>query len=217
MKFYTRGYMSLFSLKKSSMIRDWANRQRKTANIQDDLRELLFESMMFGASQFDGKALELANAPYAGDSTLFELACYFLHETNLWLHKNRPEIREEVFTYIFQRLITIFEEALKVNYQIIGRIALDRMHYYREIANNGNDTKDYLELLCELMRRTKNNKHPQKYDEVIHIDKSLDLFGDFMGLEMSVTIFLSHMLPVYYDVLKNFINLIEKNNKSIPS
>lgn len=157
-----------------SYVRSWAKeKERRAGNSNDTALEHLFDGMIFGISSFgedlkpDRKTKLAINnkkygkAPYSGDASLFEIACYFLFETDLWLYNNKPKYRGDVFTYLFQRLAELFSHALKVDN--IPNLIIDRLKLYGEIATKENDAESYTKLLLELVRRTKYNVLPQEY------------------------------------------------------
>lgn len=58
---------------------------------------------------------QYAKAPYSGDATTFEIACYFFFLTDMWLSENRPEHREMVGQIYFNQLVDLFIEALGID------------------------------------------------------------------------------------------------------
>ena len=87
----------------------------------------------------------------------------------------------------------------------------DRVELYAEIARKKNDSEAYIKLLSELLRRTKWNALPQKYESKAYltIDKD-DIVGDSIILKMALATFIKHMLPAQYQMLENFFSLVNK-------
>ncbi|MFV9645928.1 MAG: hypothetical protein ACNYWU_08915 [Desulfobacterales bacterium] len=203
-----------------SYVRSWAKeKERRAGNSNDTALDGLFGGMIFGISSFgenlkpDRKTKLAINnkkyekAPYSGDASLFEVACYFLFETDLWLYNNKPKYRGDVFTYLFQRLAELFSYALKVDN--IHDLITDRLEQYGEIAIKENDAEIYIELLSELVRRTKYNTLPQEYELKASIYDGYDIFDDFFLLKMLLANFIAHMLKAHFQILENFFRLVD--------
>jgi hypothetical protein len=204
-----------------SYVRSWVKeKERRAGNSNDTALETLFGAIIFGISSFDkdlkpDRKTKLAfnnkkyeKAPYSGDASLFEVACYFLFETDFWLYKNKPKYRGEVSAYLFQRLAELFSHALKVDN--IPDLITGRLKQYGEIAIKENDAEIYIGLLSELVRRTKYNALPQEYElKASKFDKD-DLWDDFIMLKMSLAIFITHMLKAHFQVLENFFSHLTK-------
>ena len=215
-------FLSAIFGKKSdpSYVRSWAKEKERRAGSSDDTPlEHLFGGMMFGIASFgenfkpDRKAKLAINnkkyekAPYSGDASLFEVACYFLFETDLWFYNNKSKYREDVLNYLFQRLAELFSYALKVDN--IPDLITDRVERYGEIAIKENDAEIYIELLSELVRRTKYNTLPQEYELKDSIHNGYDIFDDFFLLKMLLANFIAHMLKAHFQILENFLSLVE--------
>jgi len=206
-----------------SYVRSWAKeKERRAGSSNDTALEHLFGGMIFGISSFgedlkpDRKPKLAINnkkyekAPYSGDATLFEVACYFLFETDLWLYNNKPKYRRDVSTYLFKRLAELFSYALKVDN--IPNLITDRLKQYGKIAIKENDAEIYIELLSEFVRRTKYNALPQEYELKTSKFDEVDLFDDFIMLKMSLAIFIKHMLEAHYQMLENFFSLLDTDD-----
>ncbi len=203
--------------KPKSYIRDWAkkkenelgNRRANEITLDDWFASFIFGIANFGQDltnddiKHDKAAAnkEYAKYPYAGDSSLFEIACYFYVEADLWLFENKPEIRDEASKYLFQQLCFLFMDALKMDN--IPDLVHERVEIYFELVNNDSDAKDFHSLLTNLLRRTKYNTLPQRHGNghpSINID---DLLGE-IRLEMYVATFQANMLPALYETLESF-------------
>jgi hypothetical protein len=189
-----------------SYVRKWAKEQQRDSRHSNEISlDHVFGGMILGLSSF-GKDLK----PYSGDASLFEVACYFFFETDLWLYNNRSKYREEASTYFFQKLLQLFSFSLKANN--IPELITDRLKHYGEIAMDDNDAESYIDMLSELVRRTKYNTLPQKYDyqdSKAVAGETDEIFDDFFMLKMSLAIYIKHMLQAHYQVLENFFSIAD--------
>ena len=218
------GFLSrLIGQKEStSYVRTWAKQQEKKVKNKKSLgAEDLFTSMIFAVSafgkDFEGKANkrnrksqeQQDNAPYSGDASLFEIACYFFFNADLWMYHNKPNYRQNISGFLFRQLAKLFSYAL--NMDNVSELIVDRLEKYGEVATKDNNAESYHALLSDLIRRTKYNAPPQKYNlNSPRIDFD-DSFNDIVMLKMYLLIFEKNMVMAYLLSLRDFLNYVDQN------
>jgi hypothetical protein len=102
------------------------------------------------------------NNPYTGDSSIFEIGCYFYFRIDVWLFKNKPELREDLGRFLYNKFIILFSEALSFSPQTVEDLLQERITKYSELLRNKEDLDTFYFYLCELIKRTKYNARPKK-------------------------------------------------------
>ena len=96
--------MDISNEEKTSYVRAWAKKKEKEARYINELNpDLLFGGIVYGISGFgqDWQSLgdlydvprnkkQYADKPYFGDSSAFEIGCYFYTNIDTWLFGNKP-------------------------------------------------------------------------------------------------------------------------------
>jgi len=205
--------------KNKSYIREWTELKRKELEQSDDINlENLFAGLMYGVVSFgkddprrkkDEKLQALGldiTKHYSGDASLFELGCYLYFRVDVWLFKNKPNLREKISTTFIREYNKLFAEALGLR-DLSERFA-ERIDKYGELIRKGEDIERYHFYLAQLILKTKDNAPPQKYD-FDRMPLSLSFFED-TGVKMELISWEKAMIPVILESLNKYCTLLEK-------
>lgn len=206
-------------MRRKYFIREWAERQEKEAQKRNDITpEALFGSMIYALSTFARcKDLENKNddmaklyretiEEYSGDSTLFEIGCYFYYRVDLWIFKHKPKFRDNLSSILIARFIDLFTQALKI--KNIEKLINERMTKYGEMIRKGEKIERYHDLLIDLVKRTKENTPPQHFNFkkspflIIGVLDEYFLRTELIGFEKYIIVSFFKTLENYFDYLK---------------
>ena len=206
----------------TSYVRAWAKKKEKEARYINELNsELLFSGFVYGISGFGhnwqslGETYDVprnkkqyADKPYSGDSSAFEIGCYFYTNIDMWLFGNKPEMREKLSVYLYQRFIDLFSKALPIGN--VQELFAERVEKYGGLFRNNEDIETIHSYLTELIRRTKYDTSPKRAD-FDNFELSIDggLF-DEISLKTNLMTFLASTLPAMIEVMENYISAKEK-------
>ena len=210
----------------TSHVRFWAEMKIEEAKRSGKLKpEFLFGIFMYAISRFGknwqslGGPDKYADKPYSGDSSIFEIGCYFYTNIDMWLLANKPDMREQLSGYLYQQFVNLFSEALPV--ENVQELFFERVEKYTELFRNDDikDIKKILLYLIELVKRTKNNTPPQKADfdnfklSKDHDEISLTLtayLGDFVVKKVPIMLEAMESYVSKLDVMGNDVSAIEE-------
>lgn len=214
--------MGISKKAQTSYVRAWAKKKEKEARYINELNpELLFGGFVYGISGFGQNWQSLsepydvpqnkkqyADKSYSGDSSAFEIGCYFYTNIDMWLFANKPEMREKLSVYLCQRFIDLFSEALPIGnaYELFN----ERVEKYGELFRNDEDIETIHSYLTELIRRTKYDTPPKRAD-FDNFKLSIDggLF-DEISLKTNLMTFLASTLPAMIEIMENYVSAIEE-------
>jgi hypothetical protein len=145
---------------------------------------------------------------YSGDASLFELGCYLYFRVDVWLFKNKPNLREKISTTFIREYNKLFAEALGLR-DLSERFA-ERIDKYGELIRKGEDIERYHFYLSQLILKTKDNAPPQKYD-FDRMPLSLSFLED-TGVKMELISWEKAMIPVILESLNKYCTLLEKTS-----
>ena len=225
MKEMIMGFLSsIFKYKKKpqlSYVRNWALQKEQEA--KDDLSkidiEFYFGVLIYIASSFGDfwqdmmepddvpeDKVQYAKAPYSGDASIFEIACYTFTKVDLWLFQNAPDRRELMSSYLNQRIVELFNKALSFNsYEELKAIYEERIVKYSAMVRESGDIEQIHKYLVELLKRTKYNTSPKiaNFND-FQFSTDGDIF-DHMQLTTLVVSHESHMIPTIIQSTQSFI------------
>lgn len=154
-------FSKLFGLhdndEEASFVIKWADNRAKLLNKSNEINPLnLFTIIMIGVSNFSRTAKEIYPAssglekhfslePYSEDSSLFEIGCYTYFRVDLWLFKNRPELRNHISQTFVREFVNLFAQAL--NMPDIGDVFNSRLEIYGNLARRGAEVKEFINYL----------------------------------------------------------------------
>lgn len=90
-----------------------------------------------GSPEEEGDFAAAVAGRYAGDATIFEVACYSLHRLEEWLAANRPAAKEALAGQMAFWLAEIFAVAWHRSEEQVERLLAERLEGYRRLAKNG--------------------------------------------------------------------------------
>ena len=206
----------------TSYVRAWAeNKEKKSRYITKLNPEYLFGAFIYGISDF-GQIWEsfkepddvpqdkdhYANKPYSGDSSIFEIGCYFYTNIDAWLLKNEPKRREQLSGSLYQQFVDLFLEALQI--ENVEQLFNERVTKYGELLDSNADIETIHFYLSELVRRTKYNNPPQGVNFEDFKRSSDDSFFDYVLLKTLIMSFEMNLLPGIIESVENYIQVLEK-------
>ena len=112
---------------------------------------------------------------------------------------------------VLSNYILTLEHLIRKSPDSVSELIVERVEKYGEIVNKDSATESYHALLADLLRRTKYNTPPQKYDPDSPRIDSIDLIDDFAMLKMELLIFEKNLLMAYLQSLKNFFDYVDRN------
>lgn len=190
----------------NSYVLNWAEKfTKKMKYVKDIHSNDIVSYMILSGSSFKkfGSNLE----PFSGDASLFEIVCYYLFELDFWIYKNQPEYREISLPIIARKIIELFSTSLKIPKNDVRMLIKNRLTNYAEIAKDTNDVEDYVIILSECIRRTKNNTIPKNYESYDYSQTRRNgmrlFFKDTYQIKLSLLILMSNMLPPFYQLLES--------------
>lgn len=204
-----------------SYIREWAIQKQEEAKKSNEMSsEALFGAMMYALSAFaQKKNLNKKNddirklhkeafKKYSGDCSLFEIGCYLLFRTDLWLFKNKPEYRESLFSLFREKFNGLFSRALKINN--VAELLHERIKKYGEMIRKGEKIERYHHFLTELIKLTGDDTLPTHYgfenSPIILVGITEEMF-----LNVELVSFEKFIIPAFLGSLENYFKYIEKN------
>ena len=208
-----------------SYIRKWAIQKEEEAKKSNEISsELLFGAMMYALSAFAQKknlnekkddirklhkeVFKEASKKYSGDCSLFEIGCYLLFRTDLWLFKNKPEYRKALFSLFGEKFNGLFSRALKINN--VAELLNERIKKYGEMIRKGEKIEQYHHFLTELIKLTGDDTLPRHYgfenSPIILVGLTEEMF-----LKTELVCFEKFIIPAFLRSLENYFKYIEKN------
>ena len=148
-------------------------------------------------------ALRSIRGQVGGDSSLFEVGCYFYLRIDLWLLENAPEHRQSISASLAEQFTALYGKAL-------GRPDIDvlfneRASRYGALLRSGADTAKLHEQLMQLLPLTQHNAPPLPYDFEDAPILVNDVFSDWAlrvalgGFEVAYLSRFLDRIPVYID------------------
>ena len=213
----------------TSYVRAWAKKKEKEARYINELNpELLFSGVVYGISGFGQNWQSLsepnnvqrnkkqyADKPYSGDSSAFEIGCFFYTNIDMWLFGNKPEVREKLSVYLYERFIDLFSEALPIGN--VHELFAERVEKYGELFRNNENIETIHSYLTELIRRTKYDTPPKRADfdnsESFTLTWPIEGNGgllDELSLKTTLMTFLATTLPAMIEILENYVSAKEE-------
>ena len=203
-----------------SFIRKWVETKHTELEYSNEISpENLFAGLMYGLVSFgrddprrkkDEKLQTFGidiTKHYSGDATLFELGCYLHFRVDLWLFRNKPNLRNQISTTYIKEFIKLFTRALGQNDLL--EIFEQRVDKYGELIRKGEELQEYHFYLSELIFKTKDNA-PPKIQNLDHMPVILKGFLEDTFLKMELISWEKHILPAILDSLNRYCALLEK-------
>lgn len=217
--YFGRNNLDISKETQTSRVRFWAEMKKEEMERRVKLKpEFLFDIFMYAISRFGKNWSSLsvppkyADNPYSGDSSIFEIGCYFYTNIDIWLFDNKPEMREQLSGYLCQRFVNLFSEALTV--ENVQDLFFERVEKYTELFRNYDikDIKKILLYLIELVKRTINNTPPQKADF-----DNFKLSGDHDEISNTLTAYLGDFVvkkvPLMLEAMESYVSKLEVMEK----
>lgn len=221
-------------IQNNSSVRNWAiyvlesEKYNQRVSVTDYfLASIIFDLHDFGKhTKIEKKQKNLpkdkkhfSKYPYAGDSSIFEIICYFSFLTDLWLYSNANTYREEFQELFSFRIVNIFGKSFGMEVIEVGKILNDRISQYGKIYHDiksSEYTKHCHDLLSNLLYFTKNGKVPiihekKVLEKIISIsfspesENEYDIISDFQILKMMSLHFEEYFYEVYIASLRDII------------
>ena len=204
----------------TSYVRAWAEKKEKESRYAKELNpEILFGAFVYGISEFgqcwqsfeepddvpqDKK--QYADEPYSGDSSIFEIGCYFYTNIDAWLFGNKPERREQLSGYLCQQFIDLFSEVLPIGN--VEELFNERVTKYGELLRNNADIETIHLYLNELVRRTKYNTLPKRANFEDFKQSSGGCLFDYVLLKTHIMGFETYLVPGMIESVENYIQML---------
>jgi hypothetical protein len=204
-------------------VRAWALQQEKRhKNNRQVSFDLIFDAVILSVSHF-GEFLKntfehddvppnrekFRNKPFAGDSSLFEIACYSFSLIDYWFLNNRNESRNNFCGRFYSELITLFADFLDEEKSYIKDLINERYSKYSEMLKNDEDIKAFHVLLVELLMRTKYNSPLKRavFDDFETLETGF--FCDYPAMIIAISSFEKNMIPAMIESIENFLRMVE--------
>ena len=208
-----------------SYVRAWATR-RMAEIVHDDHLSLenLFVAWVSSVARFgihepdptgdrNTQATEILSEVerhYSGDSSLFEIGCYALFRTDLWVYANYRQHRVTVFNSFVDQFTRVFRQALPDT--AVSDLLAERLENYATSAHQGKDVEDARFHLCELIKFTQDNTAPRSWSFENGPLMLADAFVD-MGIKLNLHIFEEAWFPTIFQMMENYFEYTEGNNQ----
>ena len=199
-----------------SYLRGWADSEMEALKSSDEISiENLFTGLMYGLATFARdepseskleKFIDI-NKHYSNDSALFEVGCYLYFRVDLWLFKNKPNLREKISAGFIKEFNKLFSKALGIVNSYIHELFNERINKYGEMIRKGEEIKTYHFYLSQLILYTKDGSLPGKHD--FKKMKLVMNFFDDWALKMKLLSWETTMLPSIIGSLEKYCNLLE--------
>lgn len=163
--------------KSRSMVLEWAEQRRKDLQYEDEVTpEVIFAVLIYGLANFarpratteshekreEQGLCDNFETEFANDSALFELGCYMFFRVDLWLFRNRPDLRRQMWLAFLDEYVSLFTPILEITN--VADLLEERVSKYAAVARSGAEIDQFHDYLCELILRTKGNRKPEHYD-----------------------------------------------------
>jgi len=164
--------------------------------------EGMFDSFLYMVTTFakkdNGSHCEIKNH-YCNDACHFEIGCFALFSVDVWLFRNRKDIRHHLFTYFYDTLGNLFAEALQpIN---IENIIDQRLKQYGDFIRANKELEDCHRYLLRLLQKTRDNCKPELFDYGCEPLLIMDVFEDF-ELTLELRAWETHLLPVIFKMIE---------------
>lgn len=146
-----------------SYIRRWLAREIGDDRDKADVFTI-FGDLILAASRFAQPADDRSGRPpaeagqYAGDATIFEIACYTHFRLECWLAANQPGLKAQVADPVAIWISEIFALAWDRSEEYIGQLVNERLAAYRAA---GADADGVRRQLAERLLRTKGGRRAE--------------------------------------------------------
>ena len=142
----------------------WAEEQLR--RIEDESKVTvhnLFVGFMYALSKFvishGGGSKDL------NETGLFEVGCYFYSAVDLWLFRNKPDLRERISSGLYDRFVSLYSEIFDMEKPVIGKISNQRISKYGELYRSDfPDMKKISWNLSQVIMISKRKTKPEFYN-----------------------------------------------------